>query len=217
MKIRGFSIVEVVILIAILGILLSIGVLSTNQLLISGRDEERKADAQTITTNLESFYASGITNVGSTQSITNMVPNPSVEVDTSYFTPMTAATVSRSSAWSADGTYSLAVTPNSASSNDSFVAVDGSTGAMRLGMQAGNTYTLQAVLYIPAPLTGSILTARAACITAWWYTTSHIMEKSCGNPQQAGIYHLSLSFTLPSDATHSPLQWSIRRWWRGIL
>lgn len=60
MKYRaGFTIVEVIIVIAILGILLTLAVVNLSGQQASARDEERKVDVATIASNLEVFYTSG--------------------------------------------------------------------------------------------------------------------------------------------------------------
>lgn len=56
---RGFTIVELLIVIAIMGILLTLGVVNLHGSQISARDSERKADAESIATYLETYYTSG--------------------------------------------------------------------------------------------------------------------------------------------------------------
>lgn len=203
MKKHGFSIIEVVIIVAILGILLTLGVIGTSSLLVNGRDEERKTDAQTIATYFETFYSSGITTTDSAVAVTNMITNPSFEAGLTDVGG-SSATVVRSTNWAADGQYSISITPNSSSTSDSFAPIGGGNGAMRMGMQAGKTYTIQAIINIPSPLTGTLDAAsRTACVVVYWKTADYAMDKSCANPAQAGIYHLSLSFSLPAGSTEA--------------
>lgn len=56
---RGFTIVELIITITIMGILLTLGVVSLNATQKNGRDAERKGDIEAIQTNLEAFYRTG--------------------------------------------------------------------------------------------------------------------------------------------------------------
>jgi prepilin-type N-terminal cleavage/methylation domain-containing protein len=56
---RGFTIVELIIVITLMGILLVLGVVNLRGSQISARDSERKADIEAIALNLESFYTTG--------------------------------------------------------------------------------------------------------------------------------------------------------------
>lgn len=58
-KQTGFTIVEVAITIAVMGILLTLVVAGLSSAQVNSRDEERKADAETIARSLETFYATG--------------------------------------------------------------------------------------------------------------------------------------------------------------
>lgn len=58
---RGFTIVELIIVIAIMGILLVLVAVNLRGSQANGRDEERKTDIETIALNLETFYQSGST------------------------------------------------------------------------------------------------------------------------------------------------------------
>ncbi len=59
MKWRGFTVVEIVITITVMGILLTLGVVSLNATQLNGRDAERKGDIEALQMHLESFYRSG--------------------------------------------------------------------------------------------------------------------------------------------------------------
>lgn len=54
---RGFTVVELIITIAIMGILLALAVVNLNSTQATARDNERKTDAENIALQLESFYA----------------------------------------------------------------------------------------------------------------------------------------------------------------
>lgn len=56
---RGFTIVELIVIIAIMGILLILSVVNLGSSQANGRDSERKADVESIATQLETFYKSG--------------------------------------------------------------------------------------------------------------------------------------------------------------
>ena len=56
---RGFTVVELVIVITIMGILLVLGVVNLRGAQANARDEERKTDIESISLHLENFYTSG--------------------------------------------------------------------------------------------------------------------------------------------------------------
>ena len=59
MKSRGFTIVELIIVIAIMGILMTLGVVRLSSSQLEARDKERKSDVETLALFLESYYTSG--------------------------------------------------------------------------------------------------------------------------------------------------------------
>lgn len=59
MQRRGFTIVELVITITIMGILLTLGVVALNATQRNGRDTERRGDIEAVQANLEAFYRTG--------------------------------------------------------------------------------------------------------------------------------------------------------------
>lgn len=66
---RGFTIVELIIVITIMGILLVLGVVNLNGSQANARDAERKSDAETIANALESIYNSGYTSADALKKI----------------------------------------------------------------------------------------------------------------------------------------------------
>ncbi len=56
---RGFTVVELIIVITIMGILLVLGVVNLRGTQANARDSERKTDIDTIALHLENFYTSG--------------------------------------------------------------------------------------------------------------------------------------------------------------
>ena len=58
MRKRGFTVVELVIVITIIGILITLTSASLNNSIVNARDSERKADIKTIAVNLEKYYNS---------------------------------------------------------------------------------------------------------------------------------------------------------------
>jgi prepilin-type N-terminal cleavage/methylation domain-containing protein len=59
MKVRGFTIVELIIVITIMGILLTLAVVNVNSSQTNARDTERKDDVSALAANLEAFYRAG--------------------------------------------------------------------------------------------------------------------------------------------------------------
>lgn len=60
---KGFTIIELIVVITILGILMGIGTVTLNGSMSRARDNERKSDAEAIALHLENFYKYGSDNV----------------------------------------------------------------------------------------------------------------------------------------------------------
>lgn len=58
---RGFTVVELVITITVMGILLTLAVINISSTQVDARDSERKSDVESIANHLEIFYKSGTT------------------------------------------------------------------------------------------------------------------------------------------------------------
>lgn len=59
MNSRGFTIAELIVVIAVMGILLIIGVVDFSASQANGRDSERRTDAESIAIHLETYYKNG--------------------------------------------------------------------------------------------------------------------------------------------------------------
>jgi prepilin-type N-terminal cleavage/methylation domain-containing protein len=70
---RGFTIIELIITITIMGILLTLAVVSVSATQMKARDDQRVSSAQAIGSYLDIFYVSGASNA---PSITNLSTNP---------------------------------------------------------------------------------------------------------------------------------------------
>lgn len=138
--------------------------------------------------------------VGGSGSVTNLATNPSIETATTNIGGANA-TVARSSTWASHGNYSLAVTP-SAASVDSWAYLGGDGGAIRLNMQAGNTYTIKAVQHLPAALTGT-LDSRAAKIVFYQRVGGSYSSVNTGGTNAPGTRTLTLTFTINAAATEA--------------
>lgn len=59
---RGFTVVEMIITVTIMGILLTLAVVSVNTSQVKARDDERKTDVAAIANYLEAFFNTGTNN-----------------------------------------------------------------------------------------------------------------------------------------------------------
>lgn len=59
MKRSGFTIVEIIITVTVMGILLGLAVVNISSSQVRARDEERKSDVESIAQHMESFYRNG--------------------------------------------------------------------------------------------------------------------------------------------------------------
>lgn len=84
MKRRGFTIVELAITITVMGILLTLAVVSLNSSQANARDSERIGDAEAIVLNLEAYY-----NNKSEDSLGNLVMSGGTYPGTSYLAAST--------------------------------------------------------------------------------------------------------------------------------
>jgi prepilin-type N-terminal cleavage/methylation domain-containing protein len=88
---RGFTIVELIITITIMGILLTLAVVNVGTTQMKARDDQRITSIQTIGTYLDTFYANGPTGGSSIPIVTNVVVNPSFETGASGWTSYNSA------------------------------------------------------------------------------------------------------------------------------
>jgi prepilin-type N-terminal cleavage/methylation domain-containing protein len=140
---------------------------------------------------------------GGAVAITNMITNPSAELNLTDIVG-NASTVTRDTGWTASGTYSFLVTPNSGGTNDSFLAIGGGTGGMRLGLEAGKTYTVSATINLTAAQTGTLhTTARRILAFNRIGAGAYTSVQSAAATNAIGTTRLSLTFTLPAGATEA--------------
>lgn len=77
MKERGFTIVELLVVLVVIGILLTLGTVSLKSSLSQARDNERHTDIENIVNSLEGYYKaqhSGIVAGAASQTVTNTYP-----------------------------------------------------------------------------------------------------------------------------------------------
>ena len=114
--------------------------------------------------------------------------------------------------WCDGGTQSLALVANPAyTGNDIYATVGGDINALRLGMQAGKTYTFVGTCRLAETLTAPTLgfggnATRA--LTSWTKVGagSYSLLKSASAPNAPGITRLAHTFTVPAGATEAFLR-----------
>lgn len=138
---RGFTIVELIITITIMGILLTLAVINVSSTQMNARDDERKADAEALSSSLEAYYGSGPTST--MPSITNLITNPSFETNTtSWILNCNGGSGAVSNEQKYTGSLSLKFTP-STTSGFTGICVSPAPG------NNGDQYTFSAYVYSP--------------------------------------------------------------------
>lgn len=110
-----------------------------------------------------------------------------------------------STEWKGLGTKSLRLIPTISHTSDTFTGFSGDTGAMRLGLVAGKTYTFSGTCRLSAPLTGT-LSARSRRIVLFYKAAAdpgYTEVQSTQAPNVAGETRVSLTFTIPSTAAEA--------------
>jgi Tfp pilus assembly protein PilX len=141
-----------------------------------------------------------------TKTVTNLIANPSIEVDTSGWSPWTGTNIARTTNAAAppitDGNYTMLV--QATGDNESFVQ-----GA--LALEAGKTYTVSGVLHRPAAAwnstnNNSIAYNRRLAMVVFAYLPSsntYFEAKAQSASTDPGHRRVSSTFTVPSNATTS--------------
>lgn len=110
----------------------------------------------------------------------------------------------QSTQWPDNGT-SVRLIPMTGA-RDTYVPVNGDTGAMRLGMVAGRPTAVRARGYLPNPQTGELSTDRARNVTLWMRTSgasSYTSTNGTQPPNVQGEFISEVVTTLPADATEA--------------
>ncbi|MDN5275445.1 MAG: hypothetical protein JWN33_94 [Candidatus Saccharibacteria bacterium] len=150
--------------------------------------------------------------------ITNLATNPSFETNMNGLASGRAFST-RDTSWATSGTYSLRITPNgSLTDDDSFMAPGGDTGGMRLGMEAGKTYTVSASARLPLDQVVNQIT-NPSFETDWTTgpTVSYITtDKHSGNRSVeinnvTGATAVVYPQTIPVTAGQV---WRVQGWWK---
>lgn len=124
----------------------------------------------------------------------------SASVVRGVFATNTSSRGARSLQWAKSGARSLRVVASGGSSTDSFSAVGGDAGGMRLGMIAGETYTAIATIRLAAPTDVSLGVPANARRIVLFYNTGTGGYRTLLSPQApnvAGEYEIRFPFTVP--------------------
>ncbi|MEP7204968.1 MAG: prepilin-type N-terminal cleavage/methylation domain-containing protein [Candidatus Saccharibacteria bacterium] len=113
---RGFTIVELIIVITVMGVLLVLGVVNLRGLQANARDEKRKTDIESIALQLETYYKVGTDNTANTNSYPSTVLVTNVQAtlrdaDMKSFTAPGAANLAASFIAEGGGTTTATVGP----------------------------------------------------------------------------------------------------------
>lgn len=140
---------------------------------------------------------------GGVAAVTNLITNPTIETGTATY-GLGGVGVASSTDWANNGTHSLKLTPTGATS-DSYTNIGGDTGAVRLGMQAGNTYTISGTISLLAPQAGTLQPSRARTIRVFTKVGagSYVEAGPTAAPNSAGATRLTYTFTVPVGATEA--------------
>lgn len=106
--------------------------------------------------------------------------------------------VYQSGDWAATGSKSMRITPVG-TSFDTFASPGADSGALRLGMEPGKTYTALARIRLAGAQAGT-LSSRARRIVVFT-DPGELVVNSDASPNSAGEHLIRLTFTVPSDAT----------------
>ena len=115
------------------------------------------------------------------------------------------ATAIASTDWKGSGgTYSARLTPSSSITFDTWFAVHGDTGAFRMGMEPGKTYTATATSRLTGAQSGTL--SPYARMIKFFYKLAdgtYTSAWSTAAPNSAGVTKHSVTVTLPVDSTEA--------------
>ena len=132
----------------------------------------------------------------------NLIPDPSVEFGASGFAPTNCSLDATDTSWAADGARSINLW--NPTSSDSYVAIGGGPGGVRLGLQAGKSYVLSATGNVKVALAGAA--ARTRCLTVIYRVgqSGYVFVDSPPIPAAVNTPgRVSVAFTLPPGTTEA--------------
>lgn len=110
----------------------------------------------------------------------------------------------QSTDWNNSRGHSLRITPTSATDPNSYAAIGGDGGAFRLGMTAGQTYTVSATCRLTGAQTGTLSGSARAIM--FFYKNSggtYVSTTSTQAPNVAGSTRVSVTVTIPAGSTEA--------------
>ncbi|MFL6145144.1 MAG: RICIN domain-containing protein [Labedaea sp.] len=127
-----------------------------------------------------------------------------ISTDTTGFVA-TASAISRVGSRGHQDSDALLVLPPATGTNpDTFTAVEGDGGALRLGMRAGHTYRVTGWVYAPAATGLSPADGRGEKLVGYVRTSVGYVETSSARPTVTDAWvQLSLDMSVPADATEA--------------
>jgi hypothetical protein len=136
--------------------------------------------------------------------VTNLIKNPTAAapIDGTPDAGQTFnATLAAVPASTTSGT-GFQVTPNGSSYDNALTFGDQAANTMRLGMQAGHTYTVSGTILIPTAQARPLDT-RSRSIAVFSTDSIFYSQVSPQAPNKPGAYRLTVTFTLPAAATNA--------------
>lgn len=134
----------------------------------------------------------------------NLIPDPSVEGGGSTYVGYNCTVDRNDTSWKAVG--AKCINLYAVTSTDSYAAIGGDTGGMRLGMAAGRTYVFSATGRVKTgyPVGGSAGPAARRLTAFWKVGATYFSVASPALPTTQGIQtRVSVRFTIPADATEA--------------
>jgi hypothetical protein len=134
---------------------------------------------------------------------TNLITNPNAAVDLTDATTTNAA-LFRQVSGSVNSPYFTLFRLNASANAASWLNIGGDTGAVRLGLQAGKTYTVRGSFHLDTPLTGTV-DANARRIVAYTRVGAgaYVLASSSAAPNVAGDHDVSVTFTMPANPSEA--------------
>jgi prepilin-type N-terminal cleavage/methylation domain-containing protein len=147
---RGFTIVELIITITIMGILLTLAVVNVSTTQKNSRDDGRTTDIASIASNLESYYIAGTDNSSSFQS---------------YPSTSLVGTAANITSYLRDATISSFLPPGTTDVTQTFLASTNTGNSPSIQTTAGVTPQPTANTYVYQPIAsdGSVCTGTTQC------------------------------------------------------